>query len=307
MLLSAKMSIEKKWGHLKELLREMDRAVIAYSGGVDSSLLLRAASEVMGPRAIAVTADSETYPAGELLSAQENARSLGVTHRVLCTTELSSEQFVQNSPDRCYFCKTELFGKLREIADREGIAFILDGSNLDDLGDYRPGARAAKEHSVRSPLREAGFSKADVRACARLLGLPVWDKPSLACLSSRIPYGTRITPALLRTIGSAENRLHSMGFGQVRVRHHGDIARIEVRQEDFSKLLDPAVSERITAAFKELGYTYVCLDLEGYRTGSMNEGLKTSIQDAGCKMPDAPRGIMDHESCIMHHKRRGDT
>ncbi len=255
----------------------MQCAVLAYSGGVDSSLLLKAASEVLGPRLIAVTAVSETYPPRELDAAKAFTRSLGVTHRILRTTELSSEEFVQNSPDRCYFCKKELFGKLRQIADTEGILFILDGSNADDLKDYRPGARAANEFSVRSPLREAGFSKSDVRACARMLGLPVWNKPSLACLSSRIPYGTRITPGILQTIHSAEDRMRSLGFREVRVRHHGDTARIEVQRSDFERMLTGDTAPKLVAALKKLGYTYVCLDLEGYRTGSMNEGLKIQV------------------------------
>ena len=268
------MVIEQKWDRLTALLREMQCAALAYSGGVDSSLLLRAASEVMGPRLIAVTADSETYPAGELLAAKEFARSLGVTHRILHTTELLSEEFVQNSPERCYFCKKELFGKIRQIADIEGIPYILDGSNTDDLKDHRPGRRAAREFFVRSPLVEAELSKSEVRELARGLNLPVWDKPSLACLSSRIPYGTRITSEILRTIQTAEDHLRAHGFRQVRVRHHGDTARIEVDRSDFPMALASGVAERMTSALKELGYTYVCLDLEGYRTGSMNEGVK---------------------------------
>jgi uncharacterized protein len=301
------MAIEKKWERLKTLLREMQCAVLAYSGGVDSSLLLKLASEVLGPRLIAVTAVSDTLPPGELEAAKAFVRSLGVTHRILRTTELSSEDFVQNSADRCYFCKKELFEKIRQLADAEGIGVILDGSNADDLKDYRPGTKAAKEHSVRSPLQEAGFSKSDVRACARWLGLSVWDKPSLACLSSRIPYGTRITPALLQTIHSAEDHLRLLGFREVRVRHHGDTARIEVRTSDFERLLTGDTSRKIVAAFKELGYTYVSLDLEGYRTGSMNEGL-----DRMRNAPDkdirgqAPCGARDGESgkkdpgCRMH-------
>jgi len=268
------MVIEQKWERLKALLREMQCAVLAYSGGVDSSLLMKAASEVLGPRLIVVTSASETYPPGELEAAKAFARLLGVTHRILRTTELSSEDFVQNSTDRCYFCKKELFGKIRQIADTEGILVILDGSNADDLKDYRPGAKAAREYSVRSPLQEAGFSKSDVRACARMLGLLVWDKPSLACLSSRIPYGTRITPGILQTIHSAEEHMRSLGFREVRVRHYGDTARIEVQTNDFERMLTGDTARKLVAGLKKLGYTYVCLDLEGYRTGSMNEGLK---------------------------------
>jgi uncharacterized protein len=274
------MVIEQKWDRLKKLLQEMRYAVIAYSGGVDSSLLLKAASETMGPHLIAVTAVSETYPPDELEAAKAFARSLGVTHRVLHTAELESEEFVVNSPERCYFCKKELFSTLKKIADREGIPWILDGSNTDDLKDYRPGKKAAVQFSVRSPLREAGFTKSDIRACARMLDLPMWDKPSLACLSSRIPYGTRITPSILRVIQNAEDHLRELGFRQTRVRHHGDIARIEVDRSDFKRLLADDVVESITAACKELGYTYVCLDLEGYRTGSMNEVIKFKIQDS---------------------------
>jgi pyridinium-3,5-biscarboxylic acid mononucleotide sulfurtransferase len=264
---------EQKWDRLQELLREMKLAVLAYSGGVDSSLLLYAASEVMGPQLIAVTAVSDTFPQGELAAAQDFVRSLGVTHRIIHTRELDNEQFVQNPPDRCFHCKTELFAKLADIASTEGIPFILDGSNTDDLKDYRPGKRAAEKYSVRSPLVEAGINKADVRHLAKMLGLPQWDKPSLACLSSRIPYGIRITRDVLTRVQQAENCLHDFGFRQVRVRHHGDTARIELDKNDFSRLLAAEVAERLVASLKELGYTYVSLDLAGYRTGSMNEGL----------------------------------
>jgi pyridinium-3,5-biscarboxylic acid mononucleotide sulfurtransferase len=268
------MVIEQKWEHLKALLHDMQDAVLAYSGGVDSSLLLRAASEIMGPRLIAVTAVSETYPAGELPAAAEFARSLGVTHKVLHTGELTSEAFVSNTPDRCYHCKKELFEKLRRIAETEGIAAVIEGSNTDDLRDHRPGRKAAQEFGVRSPLMEAGLSKAEVRELARKLNLAVWDKPSLACLSSRIPYGTRITTQILETVQSAEDQLRVLGFRQLRVRHHGDTARIEISRNDFRLLLNDDVAARITTALKKMGYTYICVDLEGYRTGSMNEGLQ---------------------------------
>jgi pyridinium-3,5-biscarboxylic acid mononucleotide sulfurtransferase len=267
------MVINDKWDHLRSLIREMQLAVLAFSGGVDSSLLLRAASEVLGPHLIAVTAVSETYPPLELVAAKEFASSLGVAHRIIRTGELEREEFARNSPERCYFCKRELFGKLRQIADTEGIRFILDGSNTDDLKDHRPGRRAAQEFSVRSPLMEAGLSKSEVRELARTLNLSVWDKPSLACLSSRIPYGTRITPEILQTIQKAEDHLRVLGFRQVRVRHHGDTARIEIDPEDFGRLLSENIASRITSDLKQLGFTYVCLDLEGYRTGSMNEGI----------------------------------
>lgn len=275
--------MERKWEHLKAQLSEMRLAVLAFSGGVDSSLLLRAAAEVMGPHLIAVTAVSETYPAGELHAAKEFVRSLGVTHRIIPTQELASDVFVQNTPDRCYYCKKELFEKLRTLADTEGITYIIEGSNTDDLRDHRPGRKAAQEYSVRSPLIEAELSKSEVRELARCMGLPVWDKPSLACLSSRIPYGTTITVDILRTIQAAEDHLRAHGFSQVRVRHYGATARIEVDRNDFRRLLSPDVVESVVRVLKELGYTYVCLDLEGYRTGSLNEGMKFRSQETAVR------------------------
>lgn len=267
------MQIDQKWDCLRSLLAGMEGAVLAYSGGVDSSVLLRAAAEIMGPNLVAVTAISETYPPGELDPAKQFAAALNARHVVLSTGELARDEFIRNAPDRCYHCKRELFGKLRQMADSEGFPFILDGSNADDLHDYRPGRTAAREHAVRSPLAEAGLTKQDVRSLARRMNLPMWNKPSLACLSSRIPYGTRITPDLLRNIQAAEDIVRAAGIGQVRVRHHGDMARIEVAQDDVLRLAHEGVRMKIVAAFKELGYTYVCLDLEGYRTGSMNETL----------------------------------
>ena len=275
------MQIDQKWDYLRSLLTGMRGAVLAYSGGVDSSLLLKAASGIMGPNLIAVTAISETYPPGELEPAKQFAAALEVRHLVLSTAELAREEFARNAPDRCFHCKSELFSKLRQIADSEGIAHILDGSNADDVHDYRPGRTAARDLAVRSPLAEAGLTKQDIRSLARRMNMPMWDKPSLACLSSRIPYGTRITLDLLRNIQAAEDIVRAVGILQVRVRHHGDIARIEVAQEDLIRFSAAEIRKRIVAAFKELGYAYVCLDLEGYRSGSMNAVLEKKEAGTG--------------------------
>ena len=275
------MQTDEKWDRLRSLLREMKLAVLAYSGGVDSSVLLRAASEVLGPNLIAVTAISETYPPAELEPAKRFAVSLGVRHRILATEELTRDEFSRNAPDRCYHCKQELFGKLRQIADAEGIAYILDGTNIDDLRDHRPGRKAAGEFSVRSPLAEAGLTKQEVRDLARRMDMPMWDKPSLACLSSRIPYGTLITRDLLKNIQAAEDAIRGLGIRQVRVRHHGDTARIEVELDDLVRLAAGDVRQRIVDAFKELGYVYICLDLEGYRTGSLNAVLEKKEAGTG--------------------------
>lgn len=275
------MQIDQKWDHLRSLLSEMRTVLLAYSGGVDSSLLLRAAADTLGQNLIAVTAVSETYPAEELHLAKKFTASLGIRHRILQTEELSNEAFSRNGEDRCYHCKQELFGKLRQISDAEGIDCILDGSNTDDLRDHRPGRRAASEFSVRSPLAETGLSKQEIRDLARRLGLPMWDKPSLACLSSRIPYGTRITLSLVRNIQAAEEVVRSLGIRQVRVRHHGDTARIEVDRDDLMRIMAEDARPMIVDSFKRLGYAYVCLDLEGYRTGSMNEVIAKEKQTTG--------------------------
>jgi uncharacterized protein len=264
---------DQKWGHLRSLLADMKMAVIAFSGGVDSALLLRAAAEVLGQNVLAVTAVSATYSPGELDHAKAYAGSLGIRHRIIPSAELDLEEFVRNAPDRCYHCKRDLFGLLKRVAESEGISFVLDGSNADDCRDYRPGRKAAEELGVRSPLGDVGLTKAEIRDLARAFGMPMWNKPSLACLSSRIPYGTRITPELLRTVDAAEDIVRKAGVRQVRVRHHGDTARIEVAPGEFASLMNGDVQRRIVREIKELGYTYVCLDLEGYRTGSMNEIL----------------------------------
>jgi uncharacterized protein len=268
--------LARKYEELKGILKGTGGVLVAYSGGVDSALLLKAAVEVLGDRALAVTAESETYPAHEIEDAACLARDLGARHLTISTSELEMEEFAANPPERCFYCKKELLTKLLEIARAESIPVVADGSNVDDTGDFRPGLRAVAELGVRSPLREAGFTKADVRELSRQLGLSTWDKPSLACLASRFPYGHRISREELRQIAAAEQLLRELGLRQVRVRHYGETARIEVLEEEMPMLLEAETRKRIVAEFHRLGYLYVTLDLEGYRTGSMNAPLRLS-------------------------------
>ena len=264
--------LSEKLNNLRQNLSKMDSAVIAFSGGVDSSLLVKVAFDVLGDRCLAVIATSETYTKTELEEAEQFAQKVGVNYLVIATEELKNEEFASNPVRRCYYCKTELFNKLKSIAKEKGYVYILDGANLDDGKDYRPGRLAGKEIGVRSPLEEECLNKEEVRQLAKELGLSNWDKPSLACLSSRFPYGQRITLESLKQVELAENILKQHNFRQVRVRHHQNIARLEIPKEDFARLIGSVLDDVVTK-LKELGFIYITLDLQGLRSGSMNEVL----------------------------------
>lgn len=263
----------EKLQQLKEIVTKMESVLIAYSGGVDSTLLLKVARDTLKEKVIAVTADSLTYPSSELEAAKEMTERLKVRHIIIKTKELSDPNFAHNPRDRCYWCKKELFSQLLTIAEKNGINYILDGTNYDDRRDFRPGRRAAREFGVRSPLEEARLTKNEIRQLSKEFGLSTWSKPAFACLASRFPYGMKITRKNLKKIDEAEEFLRGLGIrGSLRVRHHGSMARIEVREKDLSKLL--RLRNKIVPKFKDLGYTYITLDLEGYRIGSMNEVLR---------------------------------
>ncbi len=265
--------LHQKKAKLEEALREMGSLAVAFSAGIDSSFLLKVAHDLLGEGAVAVTARSCVFPQRELEEAAAFCRAEGVRQLVVDVDVLDIAGFAENPPERCYLCKRALLGRMLQVAADLGIPQLVEGSNLDDEGDYRPGARAVAELNVRSPLKEAGLTKAEIRALSKELGLPSWDKPSFACLASRFPYGERITEEKLGMVESAEQRLRELGFRQLRVRMHGDIARIEIEPSEFARIVRPEICPALNADLQSLGFRYVTLDLDGYRMGSMNKML----------------------------------
>ena len=265
--------VEEKLLKLKKIVKDLESVVVAFSGGVDSTLVAKVCYDVLKDNSMAVTARSETYPDFEFEEAKGLAKEIGIRHLVLNTSELAIEGFASNPPNRCYFCKTELFEKLKDIAKQHRFLHVADGANLDDMEDYRPGLEASKELGVKSPLKEADMTKKDVREASKMLNLPNWNKPAYACMSSRFPYGQSITEEKLKMVSEAEKYLRGLGLEQFRVRHHETIARIEALPEDIHILASSPTRDELLSKFKKIGFTYVTLDLEGYRSGSMNEVL----------------------------------
>ncbi len=272
------MTLQEKYEKLKSLFREMGSVAVAYSGGVDSALVLAVAHSILNGNTLAVTGNSASLAQRERIAATEFAATLGVEHCVIDTGEVSSPDYAANPINRCYYCKSELYSKLREVADQHHLKHIVNGTNVNDLGDHRPGLVSAREAGVRSPLCEAGMTKQDVRDLARQLGLPVWDKPAMPCLSSRIPYEQAVTPEKLAMIEQAEDFLIALGFKQLRVRHYGESARIELPQEDLPHFYKENLFEPVHKRFLEIGFKQVTVDPEGFRSGRLNEAVSSEIE-----------------------------
>lgn len=268
--------LDQKEQALRQRLQSLGSVIIAFSGGVDSAYVAYVAAQVLGDRVLAVTAESPSYPAAHKQDALKFVERFGLRHLIINTEEVHDPRYRSNPANRCYYCKTELYAKLVPLAKERGFAAICDGVNVDDLGDFRPGRQAAKEAGVLSPLVECGITKAEVRELSRRAGLPTWDKPASACLSSRIPYGMEVTVEKLNVIEQGEDILRRLGFKIFRVRHHGDIVRLEFGQEDLPRAMSMEMAEHLTREFKALGFKYVTLDLEGYRTGALNEALRST-------------------------------
>lgn len=265
--------LRERCDELRRRIGARGSALVAFSGGVDSALVAYVAHLELGERCLAVTADSPAVPRSQLREARDFAARTGLRHEVIATDELDDPGYRDNAANRCFFCKSELYGKMTDLARRRGLAAVLDGTNAEDAVDFRPGIAAGEQHGVVSPLRDAGLGKEDVRELSRLLGLPTWDKPAAACLSSRVAYGIAVTPEVLERIEAGEEALRGLGFRQFRVRHHGALVRIEIAPEEIERALDPAMAQRFVELFKDLGYQFVALDLEGYRAGSLNQAL----------------------------------
>ena len=270
---STPASLLEKQEQLFTDLRGMRRVIVAFSGGTDSAYLAWAANHVLGPNAVAITADSASLPESHKRDAEAFVQRFGLVHEYVRTTEFENPDYARNDPNRCFHCKDELFTRLEEVGRARGYEHVIYGVNADDLTDYRPGQNAAKQHQVAAPLADAGMTKAEIRELSRLADLPTWDRPASACLSSRIPYGTPVTIETVKTVETGEERVKALGFRQFRVRFHGEIVRIEIARDEMPKALTPEMAQRFTAIFKELGFRYVTLDLEGYRQGSLNEVL----------------------------------